>query len=153
PEPAEMALRDRAFEALEDSLLILGSDPDAVIAQGEQGTAVDRSQCNFDRLALAVFDRVRKKVGQNLVEPHSIPQSDAGAVRHQPELATGFRELLAKAPGHVIDHLREIDRLDLQDESSDHDPRNVEQVVDELSQTLHLLVNRVELRIEFLEHR
>src|SRR5262245_23841581 len=56
PEAAVIASLDRSFEAVENSRLCRGTDPDAAIANTENGNLVATGHGDIDGLAIAVFD-------------------------------------------------------------------------------------------------
>src|SRR5207244_1821863 len=73
PETAEIARRHRPFEALEDALLLLRIDANAVVGDLENRLATVGAQLDLDGLAGAIFDRVGQKVRDHLLQAQPIP--------------------------------------------------------------------------------
>src|SRR5262249_55526580 len=132
PEAAVVALRRRALELVEDALLLLGSDADAVIDDAHFGALAVAADRDLDRLTLPILDGVGDEVGQDLVEARATPHPRQRRRRLQRERHALPAGLFAQARHHVARDLDEIDALDLQLEPAHADARDVEERVDEL---------------------
>src|SRR5690606_9907662 len=72
-EAAVVAGGDGALEAPEDSTLILGGDPDAVVANDDARVVVVAGDLHVDRPALPVLDRVGEEVVDDLIDAERVP--------------------------------------------------------------------------------
>src|SRR3954468_12153458 len=71
-----VARGDSPLESFEDERQALLGDSGAGIPHGQRDGAVRTTQGNVDRLALAEFDCVRQQIGNDLFQPHLIPQAN-----------------------------------------------------------------------------
>src|SRR6185437_2034778 len=77
-EACVLAFGSRALEALEDALLVLRRDPDALIRLPQVRFAALFRDLNLHRLAGGILDGVGGEVRDHLLQPAAVPLPDDG---------------------------------------------------------------------------
>ena len=128
-----MALhRGRPLEPLEDPFLLLGQDALAGVPDLHAGAVLVGVQLDLDRTAAAELDRVGQQVGDHLADADAIPVADDFGAQPQQHRRARLGGRLAHQIDR-LDHQRlQIDLLGAQLEPALDQPRDVEQLIDEL---------------------
>ena len=159
---AAVATRGRAVslrEGLEDELLLFRRDADAAVADGEGDHTVGGVQARMRQrpaarsaadgqahtAGLGEFEAVRQQIAQHLLKPTRIAADHVRQCRVQGHVefeASGLGDM-AKAALDLLAQIREHDGLDVHGHLARFDPRQVEDLVDEVQQVRTGLVHRL----------
>lgn len=108
-EAGVVSLGDGALEALEDALVVVFADADAVILAAHDDMLADRLAAHRDRLRRAVFHGIREQVRDDLLEPLRVEAAGAGERRDHGQLAARARRVLGEAVARVAYQRSQVD--------------------------------------------
>ena len=148
-----MTRRHRSLEPVEDALLVRGVDTDSPIRDGQYGRRVPSFDAHANRLASAKLQRVRQEIHDHLLDPSAIPESDHGvsarpALDPEIERRTFALGLFTSVVGDGLHDRRQVHGFRLQPQSSGDDARDVQQLLDEMVQSLALSMKRSEALLD-----
>ena len=138
PEARVLALAAGPLEPPEDPLLVLGGDPDAVIAHDELRRLGVAAPLDLDDAAGAVLDGVADHVGDDLIEARLVPQPDERLGQIDPHHAGGGRGVGREPLRHLARQRRQVDLVEVQHQPPGGQAGHVQHPVDEAGEPARL---------------
>src|ERR1700690_4432474 len=120
--PAVGSRGGRPLKSLEDASQVIAIDADAMVDDSQaaaRGGLLDR---DLDWFATAVLDRVSEQVGDDLLQPKTVPLTDDRLAAPGHQLAFRRGQLLCEAPRPLANALRQLDALGLQPQAARRNP-------------------------------
>src|SRR5690606_3144375 len=139
------AARLDSLEALEDALQVLGRDANSLVAHREARRSRRRGEPDVNGTARAVPERVREQVRDDLIDAQRIPTPDDGPLARERERRPDALRLLREALHCPPRGGGEVHLLASNRELSAGDPRDIEQVLEQPHEVVHLLAEAREL--------
>jgi hypothetical protein len=118
--------------------LILRADADASVPHRQAGTALQGLHREVHGLARPELERVGQQVGDHIVHAQLVEAPRDGPGRFDGQRTPHGRLKALEAGGDLSHELHEIQRLPPQRQASGGDPGDVQQVLDELGEAVHL---------------